>query len=200
MVNTDLALFDFDGTITNEDTFTRFVLYSTSAWRLALICLVIWPIVILFALGLFPPANTRKLITKVVFWNRASDEVFNDAHRFTRDYIPKVVRKDALSRIQWHKARGDMVYVVSASINPYLQCWCKLHGLQLLCSELQTNGTRLTGDYVDGDCSGSNKVKAIKQAVDVSGFKKIFAYGDTLEDIPMLLMAEEKYFRWQKIA
>jgi len=52
---------------------------------------------------------------------------------------------------------------------------------------------------VSGDCSLENKASAIKRKVNLSDFKTIYAYGDTAEDMPMLALAQEKYFNWQRI-
>ena len=67
-------------------------------------------------------------------------------------------------------------------------------------SELELKNNKLTGRYVSGDCSLGNKVKGIKRTLDLSAFETIFAYGDTEEDMPMLALADEKYFRWQRMS
>ncbi|GAK86143.1 phosphoserine phosphatase [Vibrio ponticus] len=63
---------------------------------------------------------------------------------------------------------------------------------------------RYTGGYLDGDCSFDNKVRLLKKRLTaeqlcLTQFDKIYAYGDTYEDIPMLELADEKFFNWQKV-
>lgn len=38
----NLALFDFDGTITSEDTYTKFIFYSTPKVRMGIGLLLVW--------------------------------------------------------------------------------------------------------------------------------------------------------------
>ena len=121
------------------------------------------------------------------------------ARSFSEQYLPSVLRAEALKKIEWHKAQGDEVYVVSASLDFYLSCWCRSQGINWVCSELETKNNKLTGRYVSGDCSLENKVSAIKRKVNLSDFKTIYAYGDTTEDMPMLALAHEKYFNWQRV-
>jgi phosphatidylglycerophosphatase C len=99
------------------------------------------------------------------------------------------VRKEALDRIQWHKSQGDVIVVVSASLDVYLSERCKTLGLQLICTQLEARRGVLTGRYQRGDCSG----KARSQRV------QAYAYGDTKEDNEMLALAHRKYFRWQEL-
>jgi len=196
----NIAFFDFDGTITNEDAFTKFIFYATPKHRLIAGMLLLSPIILLHKLGLFPAAKIRPILAKVAFWNRNKAQVFDIAKRFADEYLPSVTRQTAMKRIDWHKARGDKIVVVSASLNPYLSHWCKTHGLELICSELESKGTVLTGNFVHGDCGGENKVVLINNHVDLSEFDTVFAYGDTEEDFPMLGLAQTKYYQWREVA
>ncbi len=49
------------------------------------------------------------------------------------------------------------------------------------------------------NCNGREKVKRIKNEYDIESFDKIYAYGDSNGDKPMLEMADIKYFRWKKL-
>ena len=196
----NLALFDFDGTITNQDTYTKFLLYATPKHRVIATLILASPIIILYKLGLLKASRTRPALSRIVFWNRREPEVLESAKEFAEHYLPSVTREEALAKIEWHKQRGDEIYVVSASLNSYLSFWCKAQGIKFICSELELKDNKLTGRYVFGDCSLGNKVKGIKRTLDLSAFETIFAYGNTEEDMPMLALADEKYFRWQRIS
>ena len=84
--------------------------------------------------------------------------------------------------------------VVSASIDLYLQSWCRQLGLQLICNRLEVQDNRLTGRYAEGDC-GPCKVAHIRQRFDLGAFRRIHAYGDSGEDRPMLALAHERWYR-----
>ena len=196
----NIAFFDFDGTITNEDCFTKFIFYATPKHRLITGILLLSPVIFLHKLGLFPAAKIRPILAKFAFWHRSETLVFNIAKQFASEYLPSVLRTNAMARIEWHKARGDKVVVVSASLNPYLSYWCQTHGLDLICSELESKQAVLTGHYVHGDCGGENKVRFINRCFDLTQFDAIFAYGDTEEDHPMLELAHTKYYQWREVA
>jgi len=196
----NIAFFDFDGTITNEDAFTKFIFYATPKHRLIAGMVLLSPVILLHKLGLFPAAKIRPILAKFAFWNRSEKQVFDLAETFASEYLPSVTRENAMQRIDWHKAQGDKIVIVSASLNPYLSYWCKTHHLDLICSELESNNSVLTGNYVSGDCGGDNKVTLINQRFDLSQYYSIFAYGDTEEDRPMLGLAQTKYYQWREVA
>lgn len=196
----NIAFFDFDGTITNEDAFTKFIFYATPKYRLMLGMILLSPIILLHKVGLFPASKIRPILAKFAFWRRSEKQVFELGEIFAAEYLPSVLRPTAMKQIRWHKARGDKIVVVSASLNPYLSAWCNTHHLDLICSELEAKDSLLTGNYVSGDCGGENKVVFINNNIDLYGFSTIFAYGDTEEDLPMLGLAKIKYYQWREIA
>jgi phosphoserine phosphatase len=53
---------------------------------------------------------------------------------------------------------------------------------------------------VHGDCGGDNKVTLINHRIELSRFDSVFAYGDTKEDLPMLELAQTKFYQWRKVA
>lgn len=192
---TTLALFDFDGTITTHDTYTQFLFYTTPKPRLVLGFALVWPMVLLYKLGWLRPSYLRPLLSRVAFWRREVATVNRDAHHFVHHCLPSMVRADMQKRIRWHQSNGDDVYVVSASLSPYLTVWCQQQGVHLVCSELEQRLGRYTGGYVNGDCSKGRKVSLLQKRVTLEHYRTVYAYGDTDEDLPMLAMADVRYFR-----
>ena len=88
------------------------------------------------------------------------------AELFVSEYLPSVVRSDMLQEIAKHKENGDHVVIVSASVSPYLKIWCRNHEVDLICSELEVRNGRLTGAYLNGDCSNERKVERIKERIE----------------------------------
>ena len=125
----NIALFDFDGTITNEDAFTKFIFYATPKYRLIAGMILLSPVIFLHKIGLFPAAKIRPLLAKFAFWNRSEKRVFELGEKFALESLPSVLRQTAMKQINWHKTRGDKIVVVSASLNPYLYFWCLQHNI-----------------------------------------------------------------------
>jgi HAD superfamily hydrolase (TIGR01490 family) len=195
----NLALFDFDNTITDRDTFTDFVRYSANPGRIALGRLVLLPLLVRYKLGLVSQKNARIKVAKFAFRDRNDKEIRMKGEEYSRSEIPRFIKPIAHERILWHKKNGDVVVVVSASLDVYLIDWCNQNGLQLICSELESIKGVLTGKYKTPDCSGKEKERRIRNAYNLNEYDKIFAYGDSTEDLSMLQLADVKYFRWKEI-
>jgi phosphatidylglycerophosphatase C len=192
----DLALFDFDGTITARDSFKAFVFQAVEPRRLLHGSLRLSPLILGYYLRLVPATRLRVAIVRTGFRGRAEAEVNELGRRYAQS-LSALVRPRALERISWHNARGDTVVVVSASLEPYLRPWCESLGLELICTELEAKDGVLTGEYVGGDCTGSQKAARVRARYDLSRYREIYAYGDTAEDDALLELASQRCFRWR---
>jgi phosphatidylglycerophosphatase C len=195
----NLALFDFDGTITRADTFTPFIYYAVTPMRMALGKVILSPLVAAYKLGILSTSAMRSLIVYFGFRGRREADIREAGLRYARTSLQGVMRKEALDRIQWHKSQGDIVVVVSASLDVYLAEWCKAFGLELICTQLEARRGVLTGRYRQGDCSGKEKLRRVDGKYDVQAYSVIYAYGDTKEDDEMLAIAHRKFFRWKEL-
>ncbi|WP_193331785.1 HAD-IB family hydrolase [Pseudoalteromonas ulvae] len=196
----NLALFDFDGTITEREMFSVFLRFSAPTYRKWLGNLIVIPCYLLYQRGLFSPVKLRKLTAFLGLAGRRFSDVDKMGCRFSHDVIPQYLRENALAQIRMHQQKGDVVVVVSASLDVYLSHWCKQHDLLLLCNQVKVKHGFVTGTFKQADCSNQEKVNKVKQRLDLSDFDTIYAYGDTEEDLAMLAIADEKYMNWQKIS
>jgi hypothetical protein len=55
----NLALFDFDGTITHRDTFAPFIYFAVSRLRIALGAALLSPMIAAYKVGLLPTRRLR---------------------------------------------------------------------------------------------------------------------------------------------
>lgn len=195
----NLALFDFDGTITVADSFTPFIYLAASRTRTALGTLLLSPMILGYRLGLVPGTRMRAAVARVCFWRRRAAEVQALGVAYSRT-LQRLVRPEALDKIRWHQQNGDVVVVVSASLGVYLRAWCEEHGLDLICTELEAEQGVLTGRYAGGDCTAGEKARRVLSRYDVSQYAVVYAYGDTIEDNELLGLASKRYLRWQELA
>jgi len=196
--NKNLALFDFDGTLTDAEMFTPFLKFSATKKRAWLIRLTLLPPYGFYRLGLLPAPTMRKLASFVAYKNKPISFLCPLGEEYALTVIPKHLRKQAIERLHWHLEQGDTVVVVSASLNLYLKPWCKSLGVELICSELATKNGKFTGFYVNGDVSNYTKADRVKSMFNLDQFKRIYAYGDTPEDHALLALADEQYMNWVK--
>ncbi|SBS34987.1 haloacid dehalogenase-like hydrolase [Marinomonas spartinae] len=193
----NIALFDFDGTITNADMYTKFLHFSGTRRRALLAKIVLPPFFILYKVGVIPAPRMRTIASFVAFSGRKVDEVAAAGEEYAADVVPNHLREVALNKLKWHKNNGDQIVIVSASLDVYLKPWCAQNGFALVCSELEVDSGRFSGRYVNGDCSCANKPKLIGSKFELEQYEQIYAYGDTKEDLAMLSVADEAYLNWE---
>lgn len=194
-----LALFDFDGTITFRDSFGDFTKYAVGLPKfwLGVVCLI--PMITAFLFGFIKAWRAKELMAIYFFrgWDAVQFERLAD--RYSRERLPQIVRPLALEQIASHRKAKDTIVVVSASIDLWLRAWCNAQGADLIATRLEVREGHLTGRFSTKNCSGHEKVRRIREEYDLSKYDRIFAYGDNPADRPMLDLAHEKYYRWQRI-
>lgn len=195
----NLALFDFDGTITHTDTFTGFLRYASSPRRTAVGTAILALPLLGYRLGWLAGTHLRTQASRVAFARRSQTAVREQGLRYAREVIPTLLRPNALDRLAWHGARGDRIVIVSASLDVYLQPWCESQGYELLCNALEARDGRLTGRYAGPDCAGAEKAHRVRAACSLEGFDTVYAYGDSHEDRALLDLAHERYLCWQRV-
>ena len=196
----DLALFDFDGTITTRETFPDFMARAVPRRRLALGRVLFAPWVVGYRLGVVPVALLRTALVRYAFSGVPLAAVEAAGAALAADVLPGLVRPEVQTRIDWHKARGDTVAVVSGGFDVYLAPWCRAQGLDWICSSLAVRDGRLTGRYAGAQCVADEKARRVRARYDLAGYRAIHAYGDTHEDHALLALADHATWRgrpWQ---
>jgi HAD superfamily hydrolase (TIGR01490 family) len=196
----NLALFDFDGTITKREMFGDFMQLVVPSRRFAIGRIALAPLIVGYKLGMVSGNRVRSRV--VDFGLRGADQAHVEAmgERFSREVLPAALRPQAVERINWHKAQGDTVVVVSGAFDLYLSHWCARHGLELLCSALESSDGVMTGRYEGEQCVGEEKARRVRERYDLAGYPVVYAYGDTHEDLDLLELADRRYYRWREVA
>ncbi|ACJ27908.1 HAD-superfamily hydrolase, subfamily IB (PSPase-like):HAD-superfamily subfamily IB hydrolase, hypothetical 2 [Shewanella piezotolerans WP3] len=194
-----LALFDFDGTLTHHDMYTRFILYSATPIRLFLGSIFLSPLYLLYRLGVIPARKLRPLVSYCAFVGRDVETVTALGKQYAQEVIPKSLRAETLSVLKQHQVDGAKVVLVSASLDLYLQPWCESMGIRLICSQMAVEQGCYTGRYKSGDCSCDMKAIKVQQQFCLADYSEVFAYGDTHEDLAMLALAEHPYMNGVKV-
>jgi HAD superfamily hydrolase (TIGR01490 family) len=196
----NLALFDFDGTITTADTWTPFVRLTASAPRKAAGAIALLPVIVAYKLKLIRGSTARPIVAMLAFRGRSEEEIRLAGFRYAVDELPGTVRSIALDTIRWHQGRGDRVIVVSGSLDAYLQPWCATIGVDVICTELAVKDGVLTGRYKHGDCTGRRKADRLRERVRLADYETIYAYGDSVEDKELLSVAHRRFLCWREIS
>ena len=128
-----------------------------------------------------------------VFANRELAEIESHGISFASTVADKWMRQDVCARLRWHQDQGHVVVLVSASLSPYLLPLGDLLEVDaVLCTELQSDEVKYTGQIAGANCRGAEKAERLRiwceeAGIDVSSVE--YAYGDSSGDIELLGMA-----------
>ncbi|MDR0184507.1 HAD-IB family hydrolase [Lysobacter arvi] len=195
----NLALFDFDGTLTTRELMPDFVRMATTKRRLVVGQIVLAPVIVGYKARVVSGNAVRERIADFAFRGLPQRMLQTAGERFARETIPAALRPDAMARVQWHREQGDTIAVVSGSFDLYLSHWCAQHGLALLCSSLEARDGVMTGRFAGAQCVGAEKARRVREHYDLSRYSVVYAYGDTHEDRDLLALAHCRWYRGREI-
>jgi phosphatidylglycerophosphatase C len=190
-----LALFDFDGTITFEDTFHRFLRHALGLPRLLAGSVIVSPWLVGYLLGVVRNHAAKERVISLFFKGWPAERFQAAATAFGAGPLDTLVRPAARERLAWHRARGHTLYLVSATLEEYLAPWCAAQGMNLLGTRLEVVDGRVTGRLGTPNCFGPEKVRRLRERLDPATFERIYAYGDTRGDKELLELAHEPHFQ-----
>ncbi len=193
-----VALFDFDGTLTLSDTLPLYIRHATGASGLALSMLSTLPAMVILACSGWKSVwgidagNTKERLLRRSFAGRSVGEV----NSVCKDFVAKVdavIAQPVVERMQWHKAQGHKVVVVSASVDEWVRPWCEAHGVDdVIATRMVVEQGRYTGRFDGPNCNGREKVNRIAAHYSPEEYH-IVAYGNSSGDYPMFRYAHEAY-------
>lgn len=190
-----LALFDFDGTITNGDTLLEIVKYRHGIVQFYLGMILLSPVLILMKLKLLSNRRAKELFLQLFFGGESIEKFQSICNDFAEKIIPLMVKKSALNEIERYKSNGVRVIVVSASPENWVNVWSSLVGIECIGTRLQVGKGRITGRIEGANCYGVEKVNRLRAILNINEYTSISAYGDSRGDTEMLEIAHNKFYR-----
>jgi HAD superfamily hydrolase (TIGR01490 family) len=180
------AVFDFDGTICRGDSALPFALFVLSrrpaAWSGLPGLLLLLPG---YGLGRVSKLRMKSALLRLTC-GLGDEERRHLVEDFWRRHLEPRLFKAALERISWHRARGDLLILATASVDYYMEEARRRLGFDIL---LATR-TRMepAPAAVGENCYGGEKVNRLRQ---LECFPEIdwsasWAYSDHLSDEPLL--------------
>lgn len=183
------AFFDLDLTITDIDTFRLFLKthYVLSPARLHYTCYI-------FIFGLLRKLRlislqTFKQAALVGLRGMSREDIHALGLKIFEQHLKESIRKKAAEQIEFHKERGDLIFIVSASPDVYVKAFSDYLGCDgYCCTELQFHDNIFTGNINGSDCIGEEKRRRVIMEVAAQGVEmnNSFAYSDHDADIPLL--------------
>jgi phosphatidylglycerophosphatase C len=190
-----LVAFDFDGTLTCEDSFMAFLAWRAGAGAYLAGLAALAPAAARYLVdrdrGRIKAAAARRFLAGLP---RAALEA--EAQRFATERGRALLRPDALRA--WRRWQGDGARLVIVTASPELIVAPIARALgahRLLGTRLALDAQdRVTGAFEGANCRGVEKVRRLREAFGDDVALEA-AYGDTDGDREMLTLAEEKGFK-----
>jgi HAD superfamily hydrolase (TIGR01490 family) len=192
---TTVAVFDFDGTITTQDSLWKFLKFSQSRARLYAGLLCISPVIILYLLKIISNDKAKELLFSC-FFKRWSLQKFNSVCRQFSVQIEQMLRPDVLKILDKHKRNGHRIYIISASVENWIIPWAENHGIAgVLATQIEVDlSMRLTGKFKNKNCYGIEKVNRLSAILPDRKSYYLYAYGDSNGDKEMIDFADDGIF------
>ncbi len=195
-----ITVFDFDGTITTDDTFRLFLRYYAGTTGYALRIVALLPVFIAYTLRIIDRNAVKAHVIRRFFKGQSVERVEARARSFAADVIPGLIRPKAAEAINTAKAREkqghESLYICSASIGPYLRAFFEPQGVtKILATELETESGVYTGEIEGYNIWGEGKVRRIFAEFAPQDVTIIEAYGDSRGDRELLNAAKASFYR-----
>lgn len=118
-----------------------------------------------------------------------ADRLHAFAQRTVPEHVLPRVYAEALARIEWHRGRGDLVFLVSSSPREFITQLGSLLGVDgVAATEAELREGRYTGRILRF-CHGEAKAAEVRELADANDvdLSQSFAYGDSfVSDLAML--------------
>lgn len=187
----NLALFDFDGTLTTKDSLDEFLRYIVGRKKYFVYMFKFIPYFIFWKLRLMNNGVAKEHLFRI-FFKGADEKLFKEkAINFSLKKLDPIINKDRMAILKKHQAEGDRVIIVSASMRCWLQPWCDKNNIELLSTQLEFKNGEFTGRFLTKNCHGKEKENRIKELLNLKDYETIYAYGDSSGDTQMLALAHK---------
>lgn len=186
-----LVLFDFDGTLTKGDTFPKFIFHSVGTLKAIFGFSVFSPWIFLFIIKVINGSVLKEKLISYFFKGKSEEELKQNGNDFIIELLRTGLDAEMIKKVESYKAEKSAICIVSASLNIWIEPFCRHFGIEYLCTELEFINGVCTGKLKTQNCNHEEKAIRIKQKYDLSKFSKIIAYGNSSGDKAMFELATD---------
>lgn len=190
-----IAFYDFDGTISSIDSLSEFLRFVGGKKYFLNKYFNLLHVYLGMRIGIINYKVFKMKLIKKILINYEHQELINLSITFNEKFLIPSIKEKAAESLKKHKNENNKVVIVSASLAIILKPFCDYFKIDLISNEIKFKNSICTGEVLNDDCNGMEKVNRIKDRYSLDEYKEIFAYGDTQKDYPMLDLANHKYFK-----
>jgi phosphatidylglycerophosphatase C len=192
-----VAAFDFDKTLTTQDTLLPFVRLSLGRWKTCLNLMRVFPFAVGFLLGLQTRQQVKERFLSACFKGYSMSALQATGKKFVKQKISRFLKVEGLERLKWHQQQGHRCILVSANLNIFIPYWAESAGIQdVLCTILEEDAEgKATGKIAGLNCWGEEKVNRLQKILGHRENVILYAYGDSQGDKELLGYADYAFYR-----
>lgn len=196
----NIVVFDFDGTITTDDTFRLFLKYYKGLANYIFNIILLLPKFAAYGLRVIDRNAVKAHVIRRFFKGESQDEIEGRAQSFAKTVIPGLIRpaaQAALERAKLREKQGyESLYICSASIGPYLRAYFEPQGInKILATELVCESGVCRGEIDGYNIWGAGKIRRILAEFESEDVIIKEAYGDSRGDKELLNAAQASFYR-----
>lgn len=189
-----IALFDFDGTLINGDSFIMFSKMAIGRGNFLWATVRALPWLAAWKLGFIPGGKAKEHLFGIIFRGMDKNRFMNLGRQFATllTNSEHYIREDITELLTQKVADGWEVYVATASLPQWVEPYVlKLGVKKVIATEAEiSSDNRLTGRFLTANCCGLEKKRRIMEEIEDIEDAEIWAYGNMPDDAEMLSLAE----------
>ena len=196
MTGRRIAAFDFDGTLSRRDTLVPFLARACGRQDLARGLRRVAPLAVQARTGRLASELHHRDATKAelfrhLFRGRDAPWLHDQGRRYAA-VLPTKLRPEMVEQVEWHRASGHELVIVSASLRAYLDPFAQEAGFHhVIAVDLEEGeGGRLTGELARPNVRGEQKAVRMREWLGGDVPELLWAYGNSSGDTELLAMAD----------
>ena len=189
--------FDFDGTLTTKDTLLEFIRFAKGSGQMFRGFLLFSPLLLLMKLHLYPNWKAKQQVFSYFFKGMNIDD-FNALCTHFAEQNKHLLRPVGIEKVrQAIEEEQSSVLIISASIDNWVRPFFDEidKKIQVLGTQIETNGGRLTGQFTTKNCYGQEKVNRLTALYPHREAYDLIAFGDSRGDKELLDFADKGFYK-----
>ncbi len=196
MGSRSLIISDLDGTLIKGDSFLLFLWFSSNSWAYFIFrSILAIPVLVFWKAGFISTTAAKEKILRSFTGKRKQKELFEIGTAFSEKVLEGKLRPYILDKLREINNAGGTSLIVSASPEIWVQPLGELIGAASISTRLEFKNGRFTGKFEGENCQGVEKVRRIKEVVNLKEFDEILVFGNSKGDIPMLELGTQTWYK-----
>lgn len=193
-----VAYFDFDGTISNRDTFIPFLMFVVGKIKFFCKLHKLIPVLIRYWCKNINNEEAKEATLKILVGGYKQVYLEHKAKAFAISKLNKYIKPAVYAKLEWHREHHHVIVLVSANLGMYLRYWAHLHKIDnVIATEIEfVNSHFASGNLATRNCYGDEKVNRIEKFLidNKLQFCYSYGYGNSAGDYALLNYVNEGYF------